>query len=110
MDKLRLTLLFDIYSGLLTTKQRLFFEHYFFYDLSLNEIAAQNHISPQAVSDLLKRTAKLLEDYEANLNLLERHNSQQQKAMEFNNFLDKATSIDEQSKNYLRQLLREILT
>ncbi len=107
MDKLRLTLLFDFYSALLTEKQSLFFELYFFNDLSLNEIAEQYGISPQAVSDLLKRTAKLLEDYEGKLNLLEKHNFRLEKVRELTVFLDKQ-SRDTESQNHIKELLAEI--
>jgi uncharacterized protein len=72
------TMLFDFYNELLTDKQSLFFELYYLNDLSLNEIAVQHKITPQAVSDLLKRTEKLLNSYESKLMLFSKYQSQQQ--------------------------------
>ena len=72
LNVLRTALLYDFYSELLTEKQRQIFELYYFNDLSLNEIASEMEVTAQAVSDLLKRTAKHLENYEEKLNLVER--------------------------------------
>ena len=68
-----LTLLYDFYNELLTEKQRVFFARYHFDDMSLNEMGAEFGITPQGVRDLLKRTEKLLESYEAKLHLVQRH-------------------------------------
>ena len=72
LNVLRTALLYDFYSVLLTEKQRQIFELYYFNDLSLNEIAEEMKVTAQAVSDLLKRTAKHLENYEEKLNLVDR--------------------------------------
>lgn len=68
----RITLLLDIYGGLLTEKQQLCLELHYNQDLSLAEIAETFTVSRQAVHDILKRAENLLEDYEARLGLLER--------------------------------------
>lgn len=66
--------LYDFYKELLTAKQRDYFEMYYFYDNSLGEIASDNNLSRNAVYDNIKKTCKILEDYEAKLHLLEKSN------------------------------------
>ena len=61
--------LYDLYSGLLTDKQRSYFEDYYYMDLSITEIAENYSISRNGVFDQLKRTTKLLEEYESILKL-----------------------------------------
>jgi len=61
--------LYDLYEPLLTAKQKEYFEQYYQEDLSLNEIAGQYGISRNAVFDNIKRTEKLLENYEDKLGL-----------------------------------------
>lgn len=65
----RLTQIYQFYGILLTDTQRQYFSDYYFDDFSLAEIAENAGVSRQAVFDNLKRTAKLLEDYEAKLGL-----------------------------------------
>lgn len=69
---LHATLLYDFYGELLTQKQKLIFEMYYQNDLSFAEIADEQAISRQAVCDQLKRTEKILLDYEKKLKLIER--------------------------------------
>ncbi|MDR3270795.1 MAG: YlxM family DNA-binding protein [Peptococcaceae bacterium] len=79
MDKrAKMALLADFYGPLLTDKQRMVWDFYFSEDLSLQEIARSEGISRQAVHDLLKRTEKLLTEYEAKLGLMERFLGEQQ--------------------------------
>lgn len=74
MDEiLKTTLLYDFYSGLLTDKQRRFFELYYFDNLSTLEIGEAHAVTPQAVWDLVKRTLQLLNKYESKLGLVEKH-------------------------------------
>lgn len=65
----RLTQLFGFYGILLTDIQQQYFSDYYFADLSLAEIAENSSVSRQAIFDNLKRTVKLLEDYENKLQL-----------------------------------------
>ncbi len=74
MNKLYyLTLLFDFYGELLTEKQKSVIDLYYFNDFSLNEIAEEHHITRQAVLDMIKRTEKLLNQYESKLKLVEKY-------------------------------------
>lgn len=61
--------LFDLYSNLLTEKQKEYFIDYYFADLSLAEIAENCEVSRNAVFDQIKRTTKILKDYEDKLSL-----------------------------------------
>jgi len=70
--KVRMNLLYDFYGQLLTKKQRTFFDLYYQDDLSLGEIAAQHDVTRQAVYDILKRSERTLEAFEAKLKLVER--------------------------------------
>lgn len=67
-----LIILYDLYSPLLTEKQRHYFELYYFDDLSLAEIAENEEVSRNAIFDTLKKVTNLLENYEKRLQLYER--------------------------------------
>ncbi|AQP53025.1 DNA-binding protein [Vagococcus penaei] len=65
----RMNALFEFYSTLLTVKQMNYIELYYADDYSLSEIAEEYGVSRQAVYDNIKRTEKLLEEYERKLHL-----------------------------------------
>ncbi|EOI00533.1 hypothetical protein UAY_01636 [Enterococcus moraviensis ATCC BAA-383] len=65
----RMNALFEFYSTLLTEKQMNYMEMYYADDFSLGEIAEEYDISRQAVYDNIKRTEKILEEYEKKLHL-----------------------------------------
>ena len=74
MDRIYyITLLIDIYGELLTDKQRAVMTAYYFDDYSLNEIGEELGITRQSVQDMIKRTEKLLNNYEQKLMLVEKH-------------------------------------
>ena len=73
----RMNELYDAYQELLTTKQKVYFELYYQDDLSLSEIAEQFEVSRNAVFDNIKRTEKLLEDYEDKLQLLDKREARE---------------------------------
>ena len=54
------TMLYDIYGTLLTEKQRMYFEEYYFKNLSLSELASIYNISRNAIHKQLKETIKRL--------------------------------------------------
>lgn len=56
--------LYDLYKGLFTEKQKLYFENYYYEDLSLNEIADNNGVSKSLVSKIINNTIKKLDHYE----------------------------------------------
>lgn len=65
--------LLDIYEKLLTDKQTLAMNLFYNEDLSMSEIADELSVSRQAAFDLIKRTQKILEDYDSKLNLLDKY-------------------------------------
>lgn len=69
----RINVLFDFYGPLLTEKQRVFMTYYFREDFSLGEIASDFRISRQAVYEHVKRAGRMLEEYEAKLQLVAKH-------------------------------------
>lgn len=62
--------LYDFYGKLLTLHQQRIYEDVVFNDLSLSEIAENEGISRQGVSDLIKRCNKALVSYEEKLGLI----------------------------------------
>lgn len=65
--------LYDFYGALLTDRQQEVYEDYALNDLSLGEIAQELNISRAAVHDMIKRSDKILENYEEKLHLMERY-------------------------------------
>lgn len=66
----RLLALFERYSPLLTEHQRDVVDLYLRSDWSLAEIAANHGTSRAAVHDIIRRSTRALQDYEARLGLL----------------------------------------
>ena len=64
---LSLTILFDIYGGLLSENERNAFEYYYCDDLSLSEISELMKMTRQGVRDNIVRAEKLLRDSESSL-------------------------------------------
>lgn len=65
-------ILYDFYGKLLTEHQQRIYEDVVFNDLSLSEIAENEGISRQGVSDLIKRCNKSLISYEEKLGLIKK--------------------------------------
>ena len=65
------SLLLAAYGPLLTDVQRTLMELYYNEDLSLHEIAEEQGISRQGVHDMVTRSLRKLESYEARLGLLQ---------------------------------------
>lgn len=65
----RMNALFEFYATLLTEKQMNYLELYYADDYSLGEIAEDFNVSRQAIYDNIKRTEKILEEYEKKLHL-----------------------------------------
>ncbi|AUW94537.1 MAG: hypothetical protein C7B44_07845 [Sulfobacillus thermosulfidooxidans] len=75
-DRERANLLFDYYGALLTEHQQEVWRLYYVEDWSLMEIADAHHVTRTAIHDLLNRTAKSLEMFEAALHLVEHRHHQ----------------------------------
>ena len=87
-DILQLTLLYDFYGELLTEKQKQVYELHYQNDLSLSEIGEELSISRQAVRDQLKRTEKILQDYEEKLQLVSRFQAQKKAIREMKDIME----------------------
>ena len=61
------TLLYDFYGELLTEHQQNVYEDVVLNDYSLSEVAQDQGISRQGVHDLVKRSTRILEEYEEQL-------------------------------------------
>ncbi len=64
----------DAYKVLLTDHQWEIMELYYLQDFSLGEISAELEVSRQAIHDVIKRTEKVLAEYESKLGLVEQKN------------------------------------
>ncbi len=87
-DILQLTLLYDFYGELLTEKQKQVYEMHYQNDLSLTEIGEELAVSRQAVRDQLKRTEKILRDYEEKLQLISRFQAQKKAVQEMKRIME----------------------
>ena len=87
--------LYDYYSGLLTDKQKKYYEDYFFDNLSLSEIAENNNVSRNAVHGQIKNVVEKLEFYENTLKLYE-------KQLKISKLLD---NVDKNIKEKIEELI-----
>lgn len=79
IDKMvEIGLLFEQYKDLLTEKQREIVTLYYEEDYSLGEISENLNVSRQGVYDTLKRSEKILREYEDKLHLVSKHNQQEE--------------------------------
>ena len=88
--------LFERYGELLTDTQKEVFSDYYFYDLSLSEIAENKGISRAAISDNLHKSLEKLEEYESKLHLIEKDNKLLSllESVKNNEALDKDEALD----------------
>lgn len=108
MKKLeRMAMLFDFYGKLLTEKQQEMLAFYYEQDLSLGEIAEEFSVSRQAVHDIIKRSEKILDQYEEKLGLVGKFNADQEK---LDQMLQLIAGLDQQSETVrtLKKLVSEI--
>lgn len=61
--------LYDLYGGLLTDKQRQYFEEYYFHNLSFSEMAENYDVSRNAMFKQIHIVMEKLEEYEKILQL-----------------------------------------
>lgn len=71
-DIIDMTLLFDLYGELLSEHQKRIYTEVVFNDYSISEVAKDEGISRQSVSDMIKRINKSLLAYEKKLRLVEK--------------------------------------
>lgn len=91
----RINSLFEFYQPLLTKKQNDYLALYYGEDYSLGEIAENFHVSRQAVYDNIRRTEKILEDYEDKLHLYAEFQLRNQQADQIQQYVRKNYPNDE---------------
>jgi len=69
---LKETLLYDYYGDLLTSKQKSYFEDYYFNNLTLQEISENNNVSRNNAYKIIKESLNKLNYYEEKLKLIEK--------------------------------------
>lgn len=110
MDKIYyITLLLDFYGELLTEKQRAVMASYYFDDYSLNEIAEEHLITRQAVQDMIKRTEKLLNQYEEKLMLVDKYLKRKKKVENIIGELDRLIEKGNNELINIKSLVEHIL-
>ncbi len=105
-NTLHLTMLYDFYGELLTSKQREYYDLYYNDDLSLGEIAEQAGISRQGVWDIIRRAEKLMRGYEDKTGLIERQKKTLDELSEIEDIVKKIRSL---SENTTAELADEVL-
>lgn len=68
-ERNNLIILYDYYQGLLTNKQKQYFELYYFDNLSLSEMSENLNISRNAIHKVLKNITNKLNFYEETLKI-----------------------------------------
>ena len=102
-EKVKISMLCQLYGKLLTKKQYEFIDDYYNNDLSLSEIAENNEITRQAVRDIIKKGEKKLFEYEEKLMFMKRTLNQEKK-------IEKALSeLTKIQKNYSDKQIASVL-
>lgn len=92
--------LYMTYKEMLTPNMQDIFEQYYFSDLSLREIAANNEISFQAVRDTLKKVEKQLVELESKIGM----SALKEKINEINEYVSSPNMEVEELINKLKTL------
>ena len=100
----RINALFEFYSTLLTEKQMNYMELYYADDFSLGEIAEEYQVSRQAVYDNIKRTEKILEDYERKLHLFSDYTVRGELLDRFADYIQEKYPEDETMPRFIREI------
>lgn len=107
MEKnLQISVLLDVYGGLLTEMQKNSLDLYYNEDLSLSEIAEHENISRQGVRDSIKRGEAELIRLEQALGLYEKQNGCDKKLSAALSLLETAPEFD--TKQEIADILSEI--
>ncbi|WP_123054074.1 putative DNA-binding protein [Clostridium sp. JN-1] len=108
-ERVKISILLDIYEKLLTEKQKSIMDLYYNDDLSLSEISELTNTSRQAVYDIIKRCNKLLIGYENKIGLMDKT----LRLMNTKKFLlseiDKIKCLDEESQAILKNIKQSII-
>ncbi|MBP3597301.1 MAG: putative DNA-binding protein [Clostridia bacterium] len=102
-EKIKISMLLEIYGKLLTDKQYTLLDDYYNKDLSLTEIAENEGITRQAVRDFLKKGEKKLFEYEEKLGVMKRNTMQEEK------IADILSEIAKIEKNFTDEEIANVL-
>ncbi|MEB7426204.1 putative DNA-binding protein [Enterococcus faecalis] len=100
----RMNALFEFYSTLLTEKQMNYMELYYADDFSLGEIAEEYEVSRQAVYDNIKRTEKILEEYEKKLHLYSNYVVRKEYLEQLQQYVQETYPKDSEIKKNIEQI------
>lgn len=95
--------LYAYYGSLLTKGQQSYFKDYYYNDLSLGEIAINNHVTRQAIYDNLRRSSRALQNYENKLHMKRDYNKIE------NEIADALLAIDNDNKQVAKTELIKLL-
>lgn len=109
-EKVKISMLFQIYGKLLTGKQSEYIDYYYNQDLSLSEIAENDNITRQAVRDIIKKGERKLFEYEEKLLFMKRTINQEKQIEVILAQLNKIQkdSSDEKVSNILEEVRKEL--
>ena len=109
-EKVKITMLCQLYGKLLTKKQFEFIDDYYNNDLSLSEIAENHNITRQAVRDIIKKGEKNLFEYEEKLMFMKRMLNQEKRIEKALSELTKIQkdSSDKQVVSVLESIKKEL--
>ena len=109
-EKIKISILCDLYGKLLTEKQFEFLNDYYNNDLSLSEIAENNNITRQAVRDIIKKGENKLLKLEEKLLFMEKTMKQEKLLQEVLNELSKIedASSDKKIEKILNHVRKEL--
>lgn len=99
-EKIRISMLLQIYGKLLTEKQFEFMDYYYNEDLSLSEIAENQNITRQAVREILAKSKNKLEEYEEKVMFYEKINN-------INPLLDNLEKTNKKEIQEIRKILND---
>ena len=99
-------LLFDFYGEMLTDHQKQIYQDFVMGDLSLGEIAQDCGISRQGVHDIIRRSRKLMQDWESKLHLVEKFLHIKESASEINRYAEEILSHNDDTELVRDRLLR----
>lgn len=102
-EKVRISILLEIYGKLLTEKQYEFMDYYYNQDLSLSEIADNSDITRQAVNTILIKSKKKLEEYEELLKIMQKENNIKEKIQDI-----EKTKLTEEQKKILNKIKEQL--
>lgn len=109
-EKVKISILNELYGALLSEKQQIFIEDYFNNDLSLSEIAENNNITRQAVRDIIKKGENKLLNYEEKLGFMNKLTVQEKKIEKVLKQLTKIQTnySDKQIETVLQSIKKEL--